>query len=96
MHIRHSLMAAALATVLGGLILPAYAQARDGAGGARDQVMHGMHGRDHMDGRMMSRGEKSGRMMGGGCAGMTQSMNGGEGRPNSQWRAHPSGSAMSE
>jgi len=27
-------------------------------------------------------------MMGGGCAGMMQSMNGADGRPNSQWRTH--------
>jgi hypothetical protein len=55
-----------------------------------------MHDRDHMDRRMMSRGEMSGGMMGGGCAGMMQSMNGGDGRPNTQWRTHPSGSATSE
>jgi hypothetical protein len=37
----------------------------------------------------MSHGGMSRAMMGGGCAGMMQSMNGGDGRPNSQWRAHP-------
>lgn len=96
MHIRHSLTAAALATVLGGLILPAYAQVRDDTAGTRDQIMHGMHGRDHMDHRMMSRGDMSADMMSSGCNGMMRSMKGGDGRPNSQWRAHPSGNAMSE
>lgn len=33
--------------------------------------------------------QASGGMMGGGCAGMMQSMNGADGRPNSQWRTHP-------
>jgi hypothetical protein len=44
---------------------------------------HGM-----MSGRMMSGG-----MMGSGCAGMMQSMNSGDGRPNSQWQTHPKGGA---
>ena len=96
MHIRHPLTAAALATVLGGLMLPAYAEARDGSGGTRDQAVHGMHGRDHMDHRMMSRGDMPGGMMSGGCTGMMQSMSGGDGRPNSQWRVPPSGGATSE
>lgn len=96
MDIRHPLTAAMLAAVLGGLILPTYAQERHRARGARDQVMRGMQDRDHRDGRMMSRGEMSGGTMGGCCIGMMQSMNGGAGRPNSQWRAHPSGSATSE
>ena len=29
-----------------------------------------------------------GGMMSGGCAGMMRSMNGGDGRPNSQWQSH--------
>ena len=40
---------------------------------------HGM-----MGGGMMASG-----MMAGGCAGMMQSMNGGDGRPNSQWQTPP-------
>jgi hypothetical protein len=30
----------------------------------------------------------SSRIMGGGCTGIMQSMNGADGRPNSQWRTH--------
>ena len=74
MHIRQTLAAAALAGI-GGLILPALAQDRSGAGDAPDQGM--------MGGGMMRHGAISG-----GCGGMMQSMNGGDGRPNSQWRAH--------
>ena len=36
----------------------------------------------------MGHGMMGGGMMSGGCAGMMQSMNGGDGRPNSQWQSH--------
>jgi hypothetical protein len=93
MDARHALAAAAFSAMLGGLVLPALAQARDRAGDGRDPAVGGTETRSHMghgmmSGRMMSRG-----MMGGGCAGMMQSMNGGDGRPNSQWQAHPKGGA---
>lgn len=45
---------------------------------------HGMTGRGMMRGGMMS----------GGCGGMMQSMNGSDGRPNSQWQSHPPGKAI--
>ncbi len=96
MYIRHSLATALLAAALGGLILPAFAQAPDRARGARDPMTRGMGSRDRGDHGMMSHNEMSGGMMGGGCAGMMQSINGGDGRPNSQWRARPSDRASSE
>ncbi|MDQ2803402.1 MAG: hypothetical protein M3Y41_12225 [Pseudomonadota bacterium] len=88
MRIRHSLAVAALAAGIGALIVPALAQTQDGAGSAPDQGMGRMEGGGHMGHGMMSRGGMSGGMMGGGCAGMMQSMNGGDGRPNSQWQTH--------
>ena len=36
----------------------------------------------------MGHGMMGGGMMSGGCAGMMQSMNGDDGRPNSQWQSH--------
>lgn len=102
MSIQHSLVVAALAAVLGGLIVPALAQAPGATDGMPDRGMgtgrmeQGM-GHGMMSHGMMSGGMMSGGMMGGGCAGMMQSMNGGGGRPNSQWRTHPpSGRSLPE
>ncbi len=80
MKIRYALVIAGI-VVGGGLVLPALAQTRDGATKLPDQSMGGTQG-----GRSMGHG-----MMSGGCAGMMQSMNGGDGRPNSQWQAHRHG-----
>ncbi len=86
MRIRQTLTAAALAAGIGGLIVPALAQNRSGAGNAPDQNMsvgmgRGM-GQGMMGGGMMRRGTMSG-----GCGGMMQPM-GRSGRPNSQWQTH--------
>ncbi len=89
MTIQHPLAAAALAAVLGGLILPALAQAPGGMDGMPDRGMGtGRMGQGTGHG-MMSRGMMGGSIMGSGCAGMMQSMNGGGGQPNSLWRVHP-------
>lgn len=81
MRIRHTMIAAALAAVLGALIVPALAQ------GPQTMPKQGM-GADDMAGGMMSGGMMSdGRM--GGCMSMMQSMNNGDGRPNSQWQKRP-------
>ena len=46
---------------------------------------------------MMGGGMMGGGMMSGGCAGMMQSMNGGDGRPNSQWLSHaPAAGSMQD
>ncbi len=94
MSIQHSLAAAALAAVLSGLILPALAQAPGSMNAMPDQGMGTSRmgqdmGRGMMSRSMMSRGMMSGNTMAGGCAGMMQSMGGGDGRPNSQWRSRP-------
>jgi hypothetical protein len=68
---------------------PALAQTQDGAGGARDHGIGRTEDGGHTGHGMMSRGGMSARMMGSGCAGMMQSMNDGDGRPNSPWRTHP-------
>lgn len=93
MPIRYSVTAAAFAAMLGSLALPILAQAREHADSARAPIRSEMASRNHMDHGMMSRGDMSGGMMSD-CAGMMQSMNGGGGRPNSQWRSRPHGSAM--
>jgi hypothetical protein len=94
MSIQQALTLAALAAGLGGMILPALAQDPDSMrtmpGKAMGQMTEGGRaGHGMMSGRMMSRG----MMSGDGCAGMMQSMNGGNGRPNSQWHSHPKGGA---
>ena len=61
---------------LGGFVVPSLAQDSGGMGRMPDHSMTGH--------RMMGQG-----MMSGGCADMMQSMAGGDGRPNSQWRTHP-------
>jgi hypothetical protein len=91
MRIRHTVIAAALAAVLGGLIVPALAEMPAGSQMMQVQDMGtGMGG--HMGHGMTSGGMMSDRMMGdgmmGGCMGMMQSMNNGNGRPNSQWQKH--------
>lgn len=85
MKTRHTLIAAALVALLGGLIVPAFADAPGGSPTMPDQGMGRM---GHGSGGMMSGGMMSGSMMGG-CMGMMQSMSNGNGRPNSQWRKHP-------
>ena len=95
MGIRQLLTATALAFGIGALIVPALARAPGGPGSMMDQrtgqkggggMAHGM-----MSGGMMSGGMMGAGMMSGGHAGMMQSMNGGNGRPNSQWRPRPPG-----
>jgi hypothetical protein len=94
MHIRQTLVGAVFAAAIGALIVPAFAQDQGGAGSSPDQGVnmgrtdHGMMGRGMMHGGMMRGG-----MMSGGCGGMMQSMNGGGGRPNSQWQLHRPGNA---
>lgn len=87
MTIGNKLRIVALAAVVGGLIVPAFAQnSPDSTQGRPDHGMSMGHmGQGMMRGGMMSRG-----MMGGGCSEMMQSMNNGGGRPNSQWQRHPS------
>lgn len=82
MTIRHSLIAAALAAVLGAAIVPALAQ---GPTMPKQGIGAGDMGRGMMSGGMMSGSGMSG------CATMMQSMNGADGRPNSQWQKHPPG-----
>ncbi len=83
MRIRQTLTAAALAAGIGGLIVPSLAQNRSGAEDAPDQGMGRSMNHGTMGGGMMRRD-----MMSGGCGRMMQSMNGGDGRPNSQWQTH--------
>ncbi len=92
MHVRQTLAAAIFAAAIGGLIVPALAQDKDGAGSPPDQGMNIDMGRTGH--RVMGRGMMRGGMMSGGCGGMMQSMNGGDGRPNSQWQSHPPGTAI--
>lgn len=72
---------------------PAHAQ-EEGMGTSTDRMGHGMMGGDMMDhgmmsGHMMSHGMMGGGMMAGSHGGMMRSMDGGNGRPNSQWQTHP-------
>ena len=71
-----------LLAALGGFIVPSLAQDSGGMGRMPGQGMTMDHGM--MEHRMTGQG-----MMSGGCADMMQSMAGGDGRPNSQWRTHP-------
>jgi hypothetical protein len=85
MKTRHTLIAAAMAALLGGLTVPVLAET---SGGSQTMPGHDMgtarmgHG---MSGGMMSGGDMSG------CMGMMRSMNNGDGRPNSQWQKHTPG-----
>src|ERR1700759_2500988 len=92
MKTRQTLIAAPLVALLGGLVVPALAEAPGGSPAMPGQGMgrmgHGSGGM--MSGGMMSGGMMSGGMMGG-CMGMMQSMNNGSGRPNSQWQKHQPG-----
>ena len=82
MNIGNKLSILALATALGSLIVPAFANGSGGSQGAPDQGMSMGHmGQGMMRGGMISRG-----MMGSGCSEMMQSMN--SSRPNSQWQKH--------
>ena len=83
MNTRYALAIAGLATGIGCLVLPALAQTQGEASSPSDRSIGGM-GHSRSTNRNMMGG-----MMSGGCAGMMQSMNGGDGRPNSQWRTHP-------
>jgi hypothetical protein len=85
MRIRLSFAVALFVTGIGGLVVPALAQIKDNAGNPPDRGMEQGQGA-RMGHGMISRG-----MIGSGCAGMMQSMNGDDGRPNSQWGAHPDG-----
>ena len=69
---------------LGGFVVPSLAQDSGGMGRMPDHSMtgHRMMGQGAMGGDMQG-------MMSGGCADMMQSIAGGDGRPNSQWRTHP-------
>lgn len=95
MRIRQMIAATVLAAGIGGLMVPALAQDPGAAGNSPDQGMTMDRGMGHgmMSRGMMSRGMMRGGMMSGGCAGMRQSMNGGDGRPNSQWRRPGTGHA---
>lgn len=85
MRIEHVFAAAVLAAAIGGLKVPAFAQMQGPAEGPANGGMDQMQGGARMGHGMMSQGGMSRGMMSGGCAGMMQSMNGGDGRPNSQW-----------
>ena len=83
MSIRHTLIGATLAAVLGGLLVPALAEAPGGS-----QTMPGKaRGMGRMGNGMMAGGMMSGNDMGG-CISMMRSTNSGDGRPNSQWQKH--------
>lgn len=82
MSVGKKLAAAALAAVLGALIAPAFAQngSSDTQGRSSDRGLS----MGHMGGGMMGQGMMAQ------CAEMMRFMNnGGDGRPNSQWRQHP-------
>ena len=81
MTMRNKLTTAVVASALGALIVPAFAQ--NGSSGIPSAPDHGMS--------MGHRGQGMiGRAMMSGCAEMMQSMNnGGNGTPNSQWQKHP-------
>ena len=82
MSTRHTLIAAALAAVLGALMVPALAEA---PGESQTVPGHAM-GMGPM-GHRSSGGMMSGADMGG-CMSMMQSMNNGDGLPNRQWQMH--------
>ena len=83
MSIRHTLIGATLAAVLGGLLVPALAEAPGGS-----QTMPGKaRGMGRMGNGMMAGGMMSGNDMGG-CISMMRSTNSGDGQPNSQWQKH--------
>jgi len=84
MRLRQMMIAAVAAASAGALIVPALAQAPNGAGSAPAQGPGMSMGRTGHG--MMGRGMMRGGMMSGGCGGMMQSMAGGDGRPNSQWQ----------
>ena len=79
MRMRHTLIAAALAASLGGVVVPALAGPPTMPGQNMDMNRMG-HG---MPSGMMSSDEMSG------CMGMMRSMDNGGGPPNSKWRRRP-------
>lgn len=97
MRIQNILAAVALTAAIGGLIVPAFAQMQapiaSPRSGGMDQMQGGAGMGPKMGHGMMSQGGMSRGMMSGGCAGMMQSMNGGDGRPNSQWHTQPGDNA---
>jgi hypothetical protein len=93
MRIQNILAAAVLTAAIGGLIVPAFAQMQGPAPSPRSDGMDQMQDGARMGHGMMSQGGMSRGMMSGGCAGMMQSMNGGDGRPNSQWHTQPGDNA---
>lgn len=86
MSIANKLSTIVLAAALGALIVPALAQDPKENHAMPDRGMS----MDHMGRGTMRGGMMVGGMMSGGCADMMQSMNNGDGRPNSQWQKHPS------
>jgi hypothetical protein len=82
MRLRTQLTLSAFAVLLGAAVLPALAQEPRGTMGG-GMMSQGMDGQG-----MKGQGMKGQGMMAGGCAGMMQSMNGGDARPNSQWQSH--------
>jgi hypothetical protein len=90
MDIRQTFGVAVLVAAI-GFIVPAFGQDRSGAASPPDRGM--TMGQGHTGHRTTGRDMMRGGMMAGGCGGVMQSMNGGGGRPNSQWQRHPPGNA---
>jgi|GEM_PF-3244883 hypothetical protein len=90
MSLGKKLAAAALAAVLGALIAPALAQNGSSDTQSRSDCCMSM---GHMGQGMMAMSQgmmAMGQGMMAECAEMMRSMNnGGDGRPNTQWRQHP-------
>ena len=82
---RNKFNVAAIAAVLGALIASAFAQ--NGASSMQSPSNDGMTMGYMGEGMMPGDGTMSVSMMAG-CTGMMQSMNSGDGRPNSQWQTH--------
>ena len=93
MRTGETLRIAAFALALAGLVIPAFAQEQDQSPRMPEQGMRmGQMGQGMMGGGMMGGMMSDG--MRHGCSEMMRSMNNGrDGRPNSQWQAHPSGSS---
>jgi hypothetical protein len=71
-----------MAAALGALIVPALAEAPVGSQTMPDHAMGMGRNGDRLSGGMMSGDDM------GSCMSMMQSMNSGDGRPNSQWQTH--------
>lgn len=98
MKTRYTLIAATLAATLGGLVVPALAEVSGGSQTMPGRDMSMGHAGQGMSGGMIGHGMMSGGTMSGGmtggCMGMMQSMNHGNGRPNSQWQQHSPGDRL--